>query len=167
MKNNRISIARRRGTDMTPTELAAIRDGCNAVLSEFFPGLPCAVGVTVCGEAEIRRVNAEERGIDAVTDVLSFPMLALTPGQSPADAAGEPDYEDGRIYLGDMLLCAPRAREQAKEYGHSVRREFAFLAAHSVLHFLGYDHMEEGERAEMEAAQRAALDHAGYTREIE
>ena len=166
MKKNRISIARRRGTELTDAELAAIRDGCNAVLMELFPGLLCAVGVTVCMEAEIRRVNAEERGIDAVTDVLSFPMLELAPGQSPAEVAEEPDYEDGRIYLGDMLLCAPRAREQAREYGHSVRREFAFLAAHSVLHFLGYVHMEDAERAEMEAVQRTALEHAGSTREI-
>ncbi len=151
---------------MTKEELAAIRDGCRAVLEMLIPGEACSVAVTVCGEAEMRAVNAEARGKDEVTDVLSFPMLALTPGRSPAEAAEEADMEDGRVYLGDMLICAPRARAQAAQYGHSVRREFAFLAAHSALHFLGYDHETPAERAQMEDLQRRALDAAGYTRDI-
>lgn len=163
---NKITISRRRGTDVTPEESAAITAGCNAVLSLLCPEDVCALSVTVCREEEIRRINREERDTDAVTDVLSFPMLSLAPGDKPGEIAGDADREEGRIYLGDMVICAERAREQARNFGHSVRREFAFLAAHSVLHFLGYDHMEDGERKEMERLQKAALDAAGYTRDI-
>lgn len=164
VKRTKVSIYRRRGSDVTAQELRAMRDGCRAVTDMLFPGQAFALSVTVCGQEEIRRVNAEEREVDAVTDVLSFPMLSLTPGEDPADAAGDCDMEDGRIYLGDMLLCAPRARQQAGQYGHSLRREFAFLCAHSVLHMLGYDHMTEGERRQMEALQKRALIAAGYPR---
>ena len=165
MKKSKIHISRRRGIGAKLAEARAARAGCLAVLRHLFPESAFVLSVTLCGEEEIRAVNAETRDKDAVTDVLSFPMLAIAPGEDPADIAGAADLEGGRIYLGDMLICVPRARAQAEEYGHSTRREFAFLAAHSVLHFLGYDHMEEAERLEMEALQRSALDAAGLTRD--
>ena len=165
MKKSKILVYCRRGVGARLSEVRAARAGCLAVLSHLFPERAFVLSVTLCDEEEIRAVNAETREKDAVTDVLSFPMLGVAPGEDPADLAGPADLEGGRIYLGDMLICVSRARAQAEEYGHSTRREFAFLAAHSVLHFLGYDHMEEAERLEMEALQRSALDAAGLTRD--
>ena len=95
---------------------------------------------------EIRQMNLEFRGIDRATDVLSFPMTEFP---SPADYA---------------YLDTERAKEQAEEYGHSVEREFAFLIAHSMLHLLGYDHMEDEERLVMEKKQREVLEILGITR---
>ena len=157
MKKSKILISRRRGIGARLSEARAARAGCLAVLRHLFPDSAFVLSVTLCGEEEIRAVNAEMRDKDAVTDVLSFPMLTISPGEAPADLAGAADLEGGRIYLGDMLICVPRARAQAEEYGHSTRREFAFLAAHSVLHFLGYDHMEDSDREEMQAKEKKIL----------
>ena len=165
MKSSKIRIYRRRDAAATLREARAARAGCLAVLRHLFPGVPFSLSITLCGAEEIRAANAETRSIDAVTDVLAYPMLDIAPGENPAEIACAADMERGRIYLGDMLICTSRAREQAAEYGHSTRREFAFLAAHSVLHFLGYDHMEEDERREMETLQRQALTAAGLTRD--
>lgn len=102
------------------------------------------------------------REIDAPTDVLSFPMLSY---DAPGDfSALEDDYEDnfnpdtGEIMLGDIVISTDRVREQAKAYGHSERREYAFLIVHSMLHLFGYDHVTEEEAAQMEAKQRQILD---------
>ena len=107
---------------------------------------------------EIRAVNAEQRGIDRVTDVLSFPME-----EEPFSAEADPDT--GAVFLGSMMLCPERALEQAAQYGHSPEREIAFLTVHSVLHLLGYDH-ELGEREEQEmfCKQEEVLKEMGLTR---
>ena len=105
---------------------------------------------------EIRQMNLEFRGIDRATDVLSFPMTEFP---SPADYAyldtddRSFDPETGELMLGNIVISKERAKEQAEEYGHSVEREFAFLIAHSMLHLLGYDHMEDEERIVMEKKQ--------------
>lgn len=116
--------------------------------------------VLTTGE-EIRRVNREFRDIDKETDVLSFPMI---PFPSPADYGIIEDMEDdcfnpdtGELLLGDIMISVPRMMEQAKSYGHSQLREFAFLVAHSMLHLLGYDHMVPEEAAVMEEKQEAVL----------
>ncbi|MBR1892962.1 MAG: rRNA maturation RNase YbeY [Lachnospiraceae bacterium] len=126
------------------------------------------ISLTLVDPEDIRATNSEFRGIDKVTDVLSFPMVEY---QSPADFSNiEEDFPDcfnpetGELMLGDIVICLDRAREQAEEYGHSVLREFAFLIAHSMLHLLGFDHMEPDEAAVMEAKQREALDSLGITR---
>ena len=119
------------------------------------------VSVLVTDEDVIHGLNLAHRGIDRATDVLSFPMTVY---EKPGDFAFlEEDGEDcfdpdtGELLLGDIVICAARVLSQARDYGHGVRREFAFLVAHSMLHLLGYDHMEEGEAAVMEQKQEEIL----------
>ena len=105
--------------------------------------LPCEIDVLVTNDRGIRELNRAQRGVDKATDVLSFPALELRPGELPD--AEDADPGTGLIPLGDMVLSWERVAAQAKEYGHSRRRELAYLTAHSVLHLLGYDHLDEGE----------------------
>lgn len=118
----------------------------------------------------IRKYNREFRDTDAETDVLSFPNLDFgKPGDfsgaesAPADCF---DPDSGELLLGDVILNLERVETQAKEYGHSILREFAFLLAHSLYHLCGYDHMEENEARLMEEKQEAALQRLGITRDI-
>lgn len=127
------------------------------------------VNLLVTGEERIREMNREFRGIDRVTDVLSFPMLEFERSgdfsflrEEEDDSAFNPST--GELLLGDIVICADRVLQQAKEYGHSVKREFAFLTAHSMLHLTGFDHMEEEERLEMEAHQRQIMEGVGIVR---
>lgn len=106
----------------------------------------CEINVLITDDACIRGINQASRGIDKATDVLSFPMFNLTPGQLPDDWSDYIDPESGRCPLGDIAISLERATQQAKEYGHSLRREVGYLTIHSVLHLLGYDHMDEGEQ---------------------
>lgn len=126
--------------------------------------VPCEVDVLFTDDAGIHEINLEQRGVDRPTDVLSFPMFELTPGDKPS--AEDADPATGLVPLGDMVLSLERAREQAAEYGHSVEREAAYLAVHSVLHLLGYDHMDEGPmKAQMRQREEAILGALGITRE--
>ena len=122
--------------------------------------------IIVTDEAEIRRLNAEARGIDAVTDVLSFPSLDGIRGRAlkKADFPFEVD-EEGNIFLGSIVICEKRAREQAEEYGHSYMRELHYLAVHGLWHLLGYDHMTEEDKPEMRAKEEKILSKLGITRE--
>ncbi len=125
------------------------------------------VELLLTNNAEIQRINNEFRGIDRPTDVLSFPMIEY---DSPADFSSVEeddsnfDLETGELILGNIVISKEKVIAQAEEYGHSVKREFAFLIAHSMLHLLGYDHMEDGERLVMEEKQRNILDNLGITR---
>ncbi len=123
-----------------------------ALAYEAFPG-DAAVSVTFTDNAGIREKNREFRGIDAPTDVLSFPLYDMANGETPLP--GEP------AQLGDIVLSLEKAREQAETYGHSFERECAFLVVHSVLHLLGYDHMEEAAERDMRARQRAIMKSSG------
>ncbi len=107
----------------------------------------CDVYVMITDDEGIRELNREHRELDKPTDVLSFPMQELTPGEPINPSPLEIDPETGLYMLGDMVISLERAQEQAQEYGHSIERELAFLAVHSVLHLLGYDH-ERGEEDE-------------------
>ena len=118
----------------------------------------CEVSVSVVDGAEIQTINRQFRGIDRVTDVLSFPQLTFTEGEIPEK------NENGEIVLGDIILCLQRAKEQAAEYGHSLKREIAFLTAHSMLHLLGYDHMGPQEEKVMFQKQEEILQKAGIPR---
>ena len=144
------------------------KDVIEGTLSRFTP--PCAVQLSlyVVGEEEIREANRECRGIDKVTDVLSFPNLPFDPEHIAeydlAEDAGCYDPESGELILGEIMICAAKLYAQAEEYGHSAEREFAFLTAHSMLHLLGYDHETEEDRAVMEALQDEILTEAGYER---
>ena len=118
-------------------------------------------------DEEIHAMNREHRGIDRATDVLSFPMLDL---KTPGDLSGVEnmpdafDPESGELMLGDIVISKDKVIAKEEEYGHSVKREYAFLIAHSMLHLLGYDHMHEDERLLMEQRQRAIMEKAGIPR---
>ncbi len=115
------------------------------------------VSVTLTDNEHIHKLNREYRGVDRPTDVLSF---ALTESDEPT-VEGGPETE----ILGDLVLSVERVAAQAKEYGHSLRREAAFLTVHGMLHLLGYDHIEDEDREEMEAEQRNVMDALGISRE--
>lgn len=115
------------------------------IVSEHYPNHKFEVNVTVCNDAEIHQINREHRNIDRPTDVLSFPFYDF-------------DTPDQLTLLGDIIISLDTAYRQAEEYGHSPKREFCFLAAHSALHLLGYDHETDEEREVMEAKQREILD---------
>ncbi|MDO4344414.1 MAG: rRNA maturation RNase YbeY [Eubacteriales bacterium] len=125
--------------------------------------------LTLTTEDEMRTINNNMRKIDAPTDVLSFPM---TDYPAPADFAFLEESQDafdpdsGELLLGDIVICVERVYRQAGEYGHSLLREYAFLIAHSMLHLIGYDHMEEEEARRMEQKQEEILLHLGITRDI-
>ena len=125
--------------------------------------VPCEINVFVTNDAGIRQINADMRDVDAPTDVLSFPMFDLKPGDKPSGEDADP--ATGLVPLGDMCISFERARVQAKEYGHSNRRELAYLAVHSVLHLLGYDHLDEGPmKAQMREREEAILAELGLER---
>lgn len=126
------------------------------------------VSVVLTDDAGIRKVNLEHRGVDAPTDVLSFPMVEY---EAPADFYGVEERsadcfnpESGELMLGDIMISVDKVEEQARKYGHSPERELAFLTAHSMLHLFGYDHVEEEQRLVMEEKQRDMLESRGYVR---
>ncbi len=132
-----------------------------ALEHEKFP-YEAEVNLTLTDNEGIHEVNRMYREIDAPTDVLSFPMLSYTKAGDFSEL--EDSYEDnfnpdtGEIMLGDIIISIDRVRTQAKDYGHSERREYAFLIVHSMLHLFGYDHMTEEEASQMEAKQHQILD---------
>lgn len=126
--------------------------------------VPCEINVLLTDDEGIHTVNRETRGVDRPTDVLSFPMFELEPGVPPEGEAFL-DPETGRCPLGDMCISLERAAAQAEEYGHSLDRELCYLAVHSVLHLLGYDHLDEGPmKRQMRAREEAILGELGITR---
>ncbi len=126
----------------------------------------CEINVLITDDAGIREINRDQRGIDAPTDVLSFPMFDLVPGALLENLEEEADPDTGLVPLGDMALSYERIRAQAKEYGHSVRREAGYLAVHSVLHLLGYDHMDDGPmKQQMRQREEAILAQLDLQRE--
>ncbi len=104
----------------------------------------CEINVLVTDDAGIRIINRESRNLDKPTDVLSFPMFQLEAGNPPADWEAYRDPATGLVPLGDMCISLERAIAQAREFGHSTRREVGYLTIHSMLHLLGYDHLDEG-----------------------
>ena len=146
-------------------------DGLNiaeiqAVVSDFIQAdVDTAVEyISVTGE-EIRDLNARTRGIDKVTDVLSYPTLDGIKGKPLFKKAHTGDIdEEGRLIIGSIVVCKDRAREQADEYGHSYQRELHYLLIHGVLHCLGYDHMTDEDKAEMREKEEYLLGKLGITR---
>ena len=124
---------------------------------------PCEVDVLLTDDDGIHKINRELRQVDRPTDVLSFPEFELTPGQLPGPEDADPGT--GLIPLGDMVLSMERVAAQAREYGHSKRRELSYLVTHSVLHLLGYDHLDEGPmKAQMRAREEAIMALLGLER---
>ena len=119
----------------------------------------CEISLSFVTNEEIHQINRHFRNVDAPTDVLSFPQLTFEEGEE-ADV-----NENGEIVLGDIIISVERAKEQAEEYGHGLKREIAFLTVHSMLHLLGYDHMEKDEEEDMFRRQKEILEIAGIPRE--
>ena len=137
-----------------------------AVLEAAGVAFDCEVDVLLTDDAGIHAINLQQRGVDRPTDVLSFPMFELAPGTPPALEDVEADPGSGLVPLGDMVLSLERAKAQGEEYGHGARRETAYLAVHSVLHLLGYDHLDEGEqKRRMRAREETILGALGIPRE--
>lgn len=142
--------------------LVVANDVMEAILDQEKCPYEAQISLVLTDDDTIHSTNKEFRGIDRPTDVLSFPMVDFP---SPADYSvleEDDSYfhpESGELLLGDIMISIPRAVDQAREYGHSIKREYAFLIAHSMLHLLGYDHMEDEERLLMEEKQEQALQH--------
>lgn len=137
--------------------IALLRRAAKAALAAENVSLPCEISVLITNDEGIRVINNEFRGKDAATDVLSFPMQELTPGAFCPDLSGL-NLDTGRLPLGDIVLSFDRIKAQAFEFGQTPDREMAYLVIHSVLHLLGYDHMDEGpEKRRMRAREEAIL----------
>lgn len=135
--------------------------------AQDFP-FEATVEVTLVSKETIQEINREQRDIDRVTDVLSFPMISyFAAGDFTAieECDDNFDPDSGEALLGDIVICLDKVTEQAQEYGHSEEREFAFLVCHSMLHLLGYDHMTSEEEAVMFQRQEDILQSLGITRE--
>ena len=119
--------------------------------------VPCEINVMVTDDKGIHAVNLASRQIDRPTDVLSFPMFNLEPGNAPEDWTPYMDPGTHAVPLGDMVISLERAKAQAKEFGHSVKREVGYLTIHSMLHLLGYDHLDEGLMKKQMRAREEAI----------
>ena len=135
-----------------------IKSCITAALKQQGVDVGCEINVLVTDDQGIQAINKAYRQIDKPTDVLSFPMFNLTPGQLPETWDTYLDPETGLVPLGDMAISLERAKAQAEEFGHSAKREVGYLVIHSVLHLLGYDHVDEGPmKRQMRAAEEAIL----------
>ena len=158
-----ISLLLNKQAEELPEQLLQLLVTCmeNTLAAEEFP-YEAEISFSITNDEEIRSLNREQRGIDRVTDVLSFPMLETEGGILMIE---DTDITENRVFLGDIVISLPRAEAQAAAYGHSLSRELGFLTVHSVLHLLGYDH-EQGVPAETEMFQKqeAILEAIGLTR---
>ena len=135
---------------------AIIRKCIETTLSAEGINVPCEINVLVTNDKGIRAINQASRGIYKPTDVLSFPMFQLDAGNPPTEWDEYMDPETDMCPLGDMAISFERAVAQAKEFSHSTRREVGYLTIHSMLHLLGYDHLDEGEqKAQMRGREEA------------
>ena len=157
------------GTDTGLDYEAIASDIAGAALTYESCPFECEISLLVTDDEAIEEINTEFRHMEKSTDVLSFPMAEF---DTPGDFSGMEDDislfdpDTGEFLLGDIVISMDHVIRQAEAYGHSRRREFAFLIAHSMLHLMGYDHMDEEERKEMERRQEEILQNAGYTRDM-
>lgn len=137
-----------------------------ALEAENFP-YEVEINMLLVSTEDIRQINREQRQIDAPTDVLSFPLISYpAPGDFSTLEADEDNFnpDTGEALLGDIVLCTDKVTEQAAQFGHSAKREYAFLILHSILHLLGYDHMTQDDSEIMEAKQNKILCQMGILR---
>lgn len=144
-------------TVKAPFVTSIIRKCVETALSAEKVDVPCEINVLITNDKGIHAINMASREIDRATDVLSFPMFQLTPGQLPEDWDAYQDPETGMCPLGDMCISLERAIAQAKEFGHSAKREVGYLTIHSMLHLLGYDHLDEGEQKKQMRAREEEI----------
>lgn len=142
-------------------------DTVKAVLDLFDCEYDCEVSLLILNNDAIKEINYEIRNIDSVTDVLSFPNIVFdNPGNfnSIDDTMDYFEPDSGELILGDIVISAEKVKSQAEEYGHSQLREFAFLICHSMLHLIGFDHINKGERSVMEEKQKEIMNILGILR---
>ena len=157
---NKINISYQCFDIKAPFMAPHIRKCIAATLKAEGVEIPCEINVLITDDVGIHAINLASREIDRPTDVLSFPMFQLEPGNLPEDWEEYQDIETGLCPLGDMCISLERATAQAKEFGHSVKREVGYLTIHSILHLLGYDHLDEGP---MKKQMRAREEHIAAT----
>lgn len=157
---NKINISYQCFDIKAPFMAPHIRKCIAATLKAEGVVIPCEINVLITDDVGIHAINLASREIDRPTDVLSFPMFQLEPGKLPEDWEEYQDIETGLCPLGDMCISLERATAQAKEFGHSVKREVGYLTIHSILHLLGYDHLDEGP---MKKQMRAREEHIAAT----
>jgi len=140
-----------------------IRKAVRTALAAEGVDFPCEVDVLLTNDRGMQALNRDMRGVDKPTDVLSFPVFSLQPGEHPSPDDADP--ASGLVPLGDMAISMERVSVQAREYHHTKRRELAYLVVHSILHLLGYDHVDEGPmKAQMRAREEAILGEMGMAR---
>ena len=165
-----ILIDNRQNTIEVTKELEnSIENSVKLTLNEEMVNIPEEVSIILVDNTEIRELNKEFRDIDKVTDVLSFPMLEYPENMVFKDIyvsyKFEPiDLDDGKLILGDIVISLEKAVEQSMEYGHSFMREVCYLTVHSVLHLLGYDHMEEEQKSIMRNREEYLLNKMDLSR---
>ena len=154
MSNIKINLTFQCRTLQRLTIAYIIRKCIRATFREENIDVPMEINVLVTDDENIRLINATSRNIDKATDVLSFPMFDLKAGDPPKDWTDDLDPDTGLCPLGDMAISLERAKEQAATFGHSLKREVGYLTIHSMLHLLGYDHLDEGpQKAQMRARE--------------
>lgn len=147
-----LEIDNRSGVELDMSVYEKVEEYILITLQQENVLVPCEISFSLVIPEEIQELNAEYRNIDKETDVLSFPMLEFPEDEDMLT------YETGiPVMLGDIVISTERAAEQAEEYGHSLEREICYLSVHSVLHLLGYDHMEEDEKRVMRAREKAIM----------
>lgn len=147
-----LEIDNRSGVELDTSVYEKVEEYILITLQQENVLVPCEISFSLVIPEEIQELNAEYRNIDKETDVLSFPMLEFPEDEDMLT------YETGiPVMLGDIVISTTRAAEQAEEYGHSLEREICYLSVHSVLHLLGYDHMEEDEKRVMRAREKAIM----------
>ena len=131
------------------------------------PASDIEMSLSIVSPQEIKQLNKQFRGIDAVTDVLSFPTID-NPARNVLDinrfSQDAVNSQTGKLNIGDVIICLDRAKEQAAEYGHSLKRELCFLSLHGLLHLLGYDHVESQDEQQMNILQEEILQQMGIAR---
>ena len=148
--------------ELTDELIKTVEDVCNYSLKFEECNFEAEISVTFTDNENIQIINREHRNIDSPTDVLSFPMLEFDEDGNVID--DEYEYDSDEIVLGDIVISLERAAKQAEDYGYSLKREVAFLTAHSMLHLLGYDHMDAEEEKVMFSKQEQILEDLGITR---
>lgn len=156
MTNHKINIEFQTFTLKKAIITRIINRCIDAALNAEGVTVPCEINVLITNDQGIQVINKATRDLDKPTDVLSFPMFSLEAGNPPEDWEEYLDPETDLCPLGDMCISLERAVAQAKEFGHSTRREIGYLTIHSMLHLLGYDHLDEGpQKAQMRAREEA------------
>lgn len=141
----------------TPAITAHIKRCIQGALDAEGISVPCEINVLLTDNEGIREINRDYREIDRATDVLSFPMFEFVPGAFPEDVSDLLDPGSDLLPLGDMAISVEKVTAQAEEFGHSRQRELGYLTVHSVLHLLGYDHMDEGKMKQQMRGREEAI----------